>query len=112
MDPHLYFEKKYSAEIIGTESSTVVLELIDSLSVWLVAADFRPDQLMQLDRELAARGLPSIGLMQSALRPAALVLVRGGAVTVDEIRSLRLVTDDALATAADRVLAHELLAER
>ena len=60
MDPHLYFERKYSAEIDRVDSVEAVVEILDGIALWLTSTEFGPESLVRLERELTLAGLPSI----------------------------------------------------
>jgi len=63
MDPHLYFEQKMSAELIGAESEELrqrYRQLVD----WVGATGLTSVQVQQLDDSLESAGLP----LFSALR--------------------------------------------
>lgn len=112
MDPHLYFEKKYASQIDAAESEAVLLELIDSLISWFDAANFRVEQLAQLDQLLTSEHLPTANLMQGEHRAAALALLHTNILTAGENLALRrLLTDPAVAS-ADRALITTRLAAR
>jgi len=57
MDPHLYFEQKMSAELIGAESEELrdrYRQLVD----WVGATGLTDAQIQQLDDSLESAGLP------------------------------------------------------
>lgn len=65
MDPHLYFERKYLAEINCAASAEAVVEILDGIALWLTSPDFGPDSLDRLEQELTSAGLPSIASFRS-----------------------------------------------
>ena len=75
MDPHRYFEHKYSSLIKSAPSSAAALQIIDELADWLAGAEFTHTQLAKLDLDLGAQGLPTIGLIRGPYRPAAISLL-------------------------------------
>jgi hypothetical protein len=58
MDPHLYFETRYAAEIAGLQSRDELVRYLRQLVGWVEALELRDRQLRQLDDSLAADGLP------------------------------------------------------
>jgi hypothetical protein len=63
MDPHLYFEQKMSAELVGAESA-VLRQRCRQLIGWVDATGLTGDQVQRLDDSLKSAGLP----LFSALR--------------------------------------------
>ena len=68
MDPHRYFEQKWLAEVQALESSDELLQRLRQLVAWFDGADLGDIRRMQLDRELAAQGLPTIDSMRDAMK--------------------------------------------
>lgn len=72
MDPHLYFEQKWTAEIAASESRDDLLRRMDQLVAWVDAAGLSESQLRRLDSVLTADGLPTFsGMRDGRTRPAA-----------------------------------------
>lgn len=73
MDPHLYFEHRWEAEIATLESRDDLLRRLDQLVAWLDGAGLSEGQVRRLDDELAADGLPTYsGLRDARGRPPAM----------------------------------------
>lgn len=72
MDPHLYFEQKWTAEIAAIESRDDLLRCLDRLVAWVDAAGLSGSQARRLDAALTADGLPTVaGMRDDRSRAAA-----------------------------------------
>jgi len=60
VDPHGYFEKKYTARIMGSQSAEEINGVLAQLVQWIGSAAINTQEREHLDRELARRDLPSI----------------------------------------------------
>ena len=65
MDPHLYFERKYSAEIDRADSAQAVIEILNGIALWLTSPSFGQGSLDRLERELDRAGLPSVASIRN-----------------------------------------------
>ena len=65
MDPHLYFEKKYLAEIDRADSAKAVLDILDGIAHWLTSPAFGRESLECLERDLELAGLPSVASIRN-----------------------------------------------
>ena len=68
MDPHLYFERKWSAEIGAIESGTQLRAATGRLLAWIDTMGLDAQQRAQLDEVLASDGLPTLEEMRGRLR--------------------------------------------
>lgn len=75
MDPHLYFEKKMSAEIMAAGSAQDLMRRMDRLVDWIGASGLTDAQIRRLDAALTAGGLPTfsavVGDARRRARPGA-----------------------------------------
>ena len=60
VDPHGYFEKKYTARIMGSQSIEEINGVVAQLVQWIGSPAINNQERERLDRELALRDLPSI----------------------------------------------------
>jgi hypothetical protein len=60
VDPHGYFEKKYTARIRSSQSTQEINGVVAQLVQWLGSPAISNQERDSLDRELARRELPSI----------------------------------------------------
>jgi hypothetical protein len=60
VDPHGYFEKKYTARIISSESAEEINGVVAQLVQWIGSPAINDQERERLDHELARRNLPSI----------------------------------------------------
>jgi hypothetical protein len=60
VDPHGYFEKKYTARIRAAHSEHEINGVIAQLVQWIGSPEINSQERERLDRELALRHLPSI----------------------------------------------------
>jgi hypothetical protein len=60
VDPHGYFEKKYTARIRSSQSAQEINGVVTQLVQWLGSPAISSQERESLDRELARRALPSI----------------------------------------------------
>jgi hypothetical protein len=67
IDPHTYFEKQFSGELLTANTDLAVLELVAQISSWLESLEFSARQYTQLDRRLADAGLPDAATVSKSL---------------------------------------------
>ena len=60
VDPHGYFEKKYTARIMGSQSMEEINGVVAQLVQWIGSPAINNQERERLDHELARRELPSI----------------------------------------------------
>lgn len=60
VDPHGYFEKKYTARIMGSQSTEEINGVLAQLVQWIGSPAINKQERERLDHELARRDLPSI----------------------------------------------------
>ena len=60
VDPHGYFEKKYTARIQNAYSDSEVTGVLAQLVQWAGSSAVSDSERDKLDRELAGRGFPTI----------------------------------------------------
>jgi hypothetical protein len=60
VDPHGYFEKKYTARIMSSQSAEEINGVVAQLVQWIGSPVINNQERERLDRELARRELPSI----------------------------------------------------
>ena len=65
MDPHLYFERKYTAEINRADSAEAVIEILNGIALWLTSPEFGQESLDRLERDLDLAGLPSVASIRT-----------------------------------------------
>lgn len=65
MDPHRYFEQKWSAEIAVARSPEELRRQVARLVAWIAAAELTRAQMRRLDAALAARGLPAFAELRT-----------------------------------------------
>lgn len=61
VDPHGYFEKKYTARIVNAHSELEIKGVVTQLVQWVTSSAISDQERAHLDRELGRRGLPSLG---------------------------------------------------
>jgi hypothetical protein len=67
VDPHGYFEKKYTARIEGAHSEQEVRGVLTQLVQWAGSASVSDVERKQLDRKLGERGMPTVADLQANL---------------------------------------------
>jgi hypothetical protein len=60
VDPHGYFETKYTARIMASQSAEEINGVVAQLVQWIGSPVINNQERERLDRELARRELPSI----------------------------------------------------
>ena len=60
VDPHGYFEKKYTARIENAHSDLEIRGVVTQLVQWVTSSSISDQERAHLDRELGRRGLPSL----------------------------------------------------
>lgn len=60
VDPHGYFEKKYTARIENAHSEQEINGVVAQLVQWVTSSSVTAQEREHLDRELDRRGLPSV----------------------------------------------------
>jgi len=60
VDPHGYFEKKYSARIESAKTDQEITGIVAQLVQWAGSAAVSDEDRKRLDRELSLIGMPSI----------------------------------------------------
>ena len=60
VDPHGYFEKKYTARIVNAQSEQEIKGVVTQLVQWVTSSIISDQERAHLDRELGRRGLPSL----------------------------------------------------
>jgi len=60
VDPHGYFEKKYTARIMASDSTEEINGVLAQLVQWIGSPAINAQERERLDHELARRDLPSI----------------------------------------------------
>ncbi len=71
MDPHLYFEQSWNAEIAAIQSREDLLRRMDQLVTWVDAIGLSNNQRRRLDAALIADGLPAFSWMRDGRGRAA-----------------------------------------
>ena len=69
VDPHGYFEKKYTARIEHSRTDQEILGVLAQLVQWAVSSAVTDDQRRRLDRELGDQGLPCVSDLRLHLLP-------------------------------------------
>ena len=60
VDPHGYFEKKYTARIESADSDMEIGGILAQLIQWVGSSSVTESEREKLDRELRGRGLPPV----------------------------------------------------
>jgi hypothetical protein len=60
VDPHGYFEKKYTARIESADSDVEISHVLAQLLQWAGSPEITEIEREKLDRELSDRGLPTV----------------------------------------------------
>jgi hypothetical protein len=66
MDPHGYFEKKYSALIERSKSEQEISGVLVQLVQWAVSSEVTDSQRATLDKQLADRGMPKLADLRAS----------------------------------------------
>ncbi len=69
VDPHGYFEKKYSARIANAHSEQEIRGVVTQLVQWVTSSSVSEQERAHLDRELGRRGLPSVSELRLQYLP-------------------------------------------
>ncbi len=69
VDPHGYFEKKYTARIERAHSDGEINGVLAQLVQWAASSAITDAERERLDRELGNQGLPSIAVLRANLLP-------------------------------------------
>ena len=69
VDPHGYFEKKYTARIANARSAHEINGVVAQLVQWVGSSSISPEERDRLDRELSQRGLPSLAELRIQYLP-------------------------------------------
>ena len=69
VDPHGYFEKKYTARIENAQSDSEIGGVLAQLVQWAVSSAVTDAQRAQPDHDLLAQGLPTVADLQVSLLP-------------------------------------------
>jgi len=67
VDPHGYFEKKYTARIEHAHSEQEVRGVLTQLVQWATSGSVSDIERQQLDRKLGERGMPTVADLQANL---------------------------------------------
>ena len=69
VDPHGYFEKKYTARIERARTDTEIIGLLAQLVQWATSSALNDTERQRLDNELTEQGLPVVAELRSHLLP-------------------------------------------
>lgn len=69
VDPHGYFEKKYTARIESARSEHEINSVLAQLVQWAASSSVSDDERVRLDKQLALHGLPPVNELRRALLP-------------------------------------------
>ena len=69
VDPHGYFEKKYTARIERAQSDHEIQGVVTQLVQWATSSAVSDDERARLDQELGKRGMPSISDLRLQFLP-------------------------------------------
>jgi len=69
VDPHGYFEKKYTARIEQARTDGEIIGLLAQLVQWATSSAFGDAERQRLDKELTEQGLPAVAELRSHLLP-------------------------------------------
>ena len=112
LDPHLYFEKKLTGDVMVAESMQELNDILIGLSEWIDDTQSGASRLTGFDQALGREGFPSLSLLcASETRQAGLVLARNRIRTTLEYRLVDKLASDASIRDADRCIAERLLAD-
>ena len=67
MDPHGYFEKKYTARIENATSESEIRGVLTQLLQWAISSDIAASERERLEHELDDHGLPSLDELRTHL---------------------------------------------
>ena len=67
MDPHGYFEKKYTARLERSESEQEIRGVLTQLVQWATSSAISDAQRDRLNHELGDRGMPSVDDLRASL---------------------------------------------
>ena len=67
MDPHGYFEKKYTARIERSDSSNEIRGVLAQLTQWAGSSALSDAERARLDAELGEKGMPTIADLRANL---------------------------------------------
>jgi hypothetical protein len=69
VDPHGYFEKKYTARIESAESDTEIRGVLAQLVLWTTSSALSDENRATLDNKLQQLGLPSVAELRLQFLP-------------------------------------------
>jgi hypothetical protein len=69
VDPHGYFEKKYTARIESAQTEHEIQSVVAQLVQWATSSAISDDERARLDRELGEMGLPSVNDLRLQFLP-------------------------------------------
>ena len=64
VDPHGYFEKKYTARIERAESTEEINGVLTQLVQWVASSALSDSERDHIDRQLNERGMPTIAALR------------------------------------------------
>jgi len=67
MDPHGYFEKKYTARIERSDSEQEIRGVLAQLTQWALSSAVSDSERQRLDAELDGKGMPTIADLRNNL---------------------------------------------
>ena len=67
MDPHGYFEKKYTARIERSDSEQEIRGVLTQLVQWATSSAVSDEERKRLNHELSDRGMPSVDDLRASL---------------------------------------------
>ena len=67
VDPHGYFEKKYTARLERAESEQEIRGVLTQLVQWACSSSLSDAERERIDSELGARGMPSVADLRATL---------------------------------------------
>ncbi|MDH3977048.1 MAG: hypothetical protein OEU86_00930, partial [Gammaproteobacteria bacterium] len=75
LDPHLYFEKKFTGDVSVASSDAELASILGHLAAWFDETEPDKKRLARFDEQLLAAGLPSLSvLLNSATRDAGIAM--------------------------------------
>ncbi len=69
VDPHGYFEKKYTARIENAHSDQEINGVLAQLVQWAASSSVTDDERARLDKQLGEQGFPCINDLRGLLLP-------------------------------------------
>ena len=69
VDPHGYFERKYTARIETAETNTEIRSVLAQLVQWTTSSALTDENRATLDRKLQQLGMPSVAELHLQLHP-------------------------------------------